>query len=247
MAAGQLERVDEDELVVPGPARVTDALIDAARDLFDNWRLIAANLLWAFGLIALLAALSLWLPAAVLLGLLGLPAAGISYMAARIVRGQPTDLGHLVSGMRRHGGAGLLLGFGSIVAASVLAANALFGIELGDFTGWPFIGFAFYGALALPMFLLAAWPLVVDPLRADQPLRRRLRLGAMVAIAQPGRVLALSALVAIALFASSLVPPLLLTVTIAYLSLVAARFALPAADRLEDRATVLPPPEEDRR
>jgi uncharacterized membrane protein YesL len=86
------------------------------------------------------------------------------------------------------------------------------------------------------MVLIAVWPILVDVDRDGLPVRRKLRLAALVVIARPGRMLVLAiALVVILLVGVVLLAGIAL-VGVAYASLVATRYVLPLADHLESRA-----------
>ncbi len=73
------------------------------------------------------------------------------------------------------------------------------------------------------MLVWTIWPIVIDPERSAEPVRSGVRLGALLVLAHPIRM----GLMAIITFAA------------AYVSLVAAHFVLPSADRLEGRETMI--------
>jgi len=80
---------------------------------------------------------------------------------------------------------------------------------------------------------IAFWPLLVDPARADRPLRERVQLAGLLVIAYPLRFAVLVGVLAVVGVASFVAFVALVTVSIAYSALVACRWVLPAADRLE--------------
>ncbi|HWH36398.1 MAG TPA: hypothetical protein VNT28_01300, partial [Candidatus Limnocylindrales bacterium] len=162
-------------------------------------------------------------------------------LAARIVRGEGATFSDFLAGMRRHAGAAVGLGVAATMLALVFTVNVWVGLEVGGVPGWVLSALALYGNVGLAMFLVAAWPLLVDPLRAELPLRRRLWLAALVNFARPGRMLALTFLIGALILISVFLFAALLTVSVAYVSLVGTRYVLPAADRLEGRATVSQP------
>jgi hypothetical protein len=211
---------------------------DAATDFYYNsWRLAPANAVWGVAFVAVSVATAIYLPALVLVALLALPIAGMHRMAALIHRGEPISFWDFVSGVRRYAGAALLVGAGAVLLAVVFTFNVFFGLDAGGVFGWTISALALYGDIGLAMFLVAAWPIVVDPQRAGESLRSRLRLAALVNLARPGRMFALTALIVAILAISTVLFVALLTISVAFVSLVATRYVLPAADRLEGRRT----------
>jgi uncharacterized membrane protein YesL len=81
----------------------------------------------------------------------------------------------------------------------------------------------------------AAWPLLLDPVRADRPVRERLRLAVLLVLAYPLRMGLLGAVLAVIVLASSVAVIALMTISVSFAALVATRYVLPAADRLEER------------
>lgn len=211
---------------------------EAASDFFYNsWRLVPANALWGVMLVALMIGTAVWLPLAALACLLALPVAGMHRMAALLQRGEPAGFSDFLHGMRRFAAPALALGVASVVLAAVFTANVFIGLDAGGVVGWSLSAFALYGDVGLAMFLVAAWPILVDPLREDVGVSDRLKLAALVNLARPGRMLALTLVIVVLLTVSVFLFAALLTVSIAYVSLVGTRYVLPAADRLEGRRT----------
>lgn len=210
---------------------------------FNSWRLVPANVLWGVGLLAVALAALAWAPAIALVVFLAVPVAGLHFMAALIQRERPVAFSDFVEGMRRYGLAAIVVGALSLGVGVVLTTNVLRGLLTGEPFDWAISTLALYGLFALAMFLVAAWPIVVDPLRAELPLRQRLKLAAQVVVSMPARMLALTVLILVVLVISTVLFAALLTVSIAYVSLVGTRYVLPAADRLEGRATKLLPVE----
>ncbi len=208
----------------------------AASDFYYNsWRLVPANAVWGLMFVAISFATSVWLPAALLVALLAIPVAGIYHMAALLQRGEPTSFWDFVSGMRRYVFAALAIGLAAELLAIAFTSNVFFGLDSGGILGWTISALALYGDIGLAMFLVAAWPIVVDPLRAGVPLRSRLKLAALVNLARPGRMFALTVLVVAILALSAVLFVALLTISVALVSLIATRYVLPVADRLEGR------------
>ena len=213
---------------------------EAAADFYYNsWRLVPANLIWGVLLLGLVTLSALWLPLALLLALLAIPAAGLYRMAALIHRGAGTSFGDFLSAMVRWAGPALALGMGAMVLAFVFTANVFIGLEMGGVIGWGLSAFALYADIGLAMFLVAAWPILTDPAREDLSLKHRLKLALVVNLARPGRMFALTFIIGALLVVSTVMFVALLTVSLAYVSLLATRYVLPAADRLEGRKTKL--------
>jgi hypothetical protein len=199
---------------------------------------VPANIAWGALLIALAIAIATTPIAFALVGLLAIPVAGMHRMAALIVRGGSVGFDDFVSGMRRFGLPALAVGTAATLLAFVLTTNIVIGLQSNNLAGWLLSAFALYGAIGLIMFLIAAWPILVDPLREELPVRRRLWLAAAVGITGLGRIFVLSLVITTVLVVSTVLFAALLTVSVAYVSLVATRYMLPAADRLEGRPTI---------
>jgi hypothetical protein len=231
---------DAGQLALPDPPRIGGAFREAAFDLYYNsWRMVPANIVWGVGFVAILVlAGGVWLPALMLLALLAVPVAGLHRMAAMIERGGGTSFSDFVIGMRRVFWPALAAGIVATLLAVVFTANVILGLQLGGVLGWLFSAFALYGDIGLAMVLVAFWPILVDPLREELPIRRRLWLAVLVSLARPGRMFVLTLLIAAVLIASTVLFAAIVTVSVAYVSLVGTRYVLPAADRLEGRPTV---------
>lgn len=205
----------------------------AASDFaFNTWRFIGANVVFGAGLI-LVAVIALgWAPAIALFPLLAVPLAGMHRMAALLARGEPTALSDFFDGMRRFGVHAVLIAAAELLAGIVLATNALAGFTSAEPTGW-FVGaLAVYGLIALSMFAIAAWPLLVDPARDAWHLRMRLRAAGLLVLARPVRLFGLTLLIAVILVVSTLLLGGIVLVAASFSSLVATRWVLPAADQL---------------
>jgi hypothetical protein len=198
---------------------------------------VPANAIWGVLLIAVVIAAAVWLPAALLSAVLAIPVAGMHRIAALLERGQPASFGDFVSHARKSVRSALLLGFAAVVLATIFTANVYQGLEVGGVLGWSFSALALYADIGLAMFLVAAWPILADPLREDLLIRKRLRLAALVNLARPGRMLGLTLVIVAVLLISTALFAALLTVSVAFVSLLATRYVLPAADRLEGRTT----------
>jgi hypothetical protein len=246
LASEQEEAPNADETGAPEEAlRVPDApgigrsLREAGSDLFFNsWPVVPGNLLWGVLMLALLFVASIAAPMVFLAGLLALPVAGIYHVAALIVRGEGAGIGDIVAGMRRHAVPALALGYLAAILAAVFTINIFVGLEMDGIGGWVLSALALYGNIALALFVVAAWPLLVDPRRQELSVRRRLWLAVVVNLVRPAHMLALLAIIGALIVLSTLLLAALLTVTIAFVSLFSTRYVLPAADRIEGRPTV---------
>jgi hypothetical protein len=199
---------------------------------------VPANVVWGGLLLLIVAATLTWLPAILLSSLLALPAAGIYRMAALLARGAPVRFSDFLTGMRRFAGPALILGIASVVVAVVFTANVGLGLAQGTLAGGVFAVLALYADLALAIYLVAAWPIVVDPVRETMSFRGRLRLAFYVVASRFVRLLALTLVVMAILLVSTVLFAALVTISVAYVSLVGTRYVLPAADRFEGRPTV---------
>ena len=228
-----------DGLALPDPPRLAGVFREALGDFYYNsWRLVPANFVWGLLFVTILVAGGVWLPALLLVAVLAVPLAGLHRMAALICRGAGASLSDFVTGMRRYVWAALATGVIASALAVIFTANVILGLQLGGILGWFFSALALYADIGLAMTLVAFWPILVDPLREELPIRRRLRLAILVNLARPGRMFALTVLLTAVLVVSTVLFAALLTVSVAYVSLVATRYVLPAADRLEGRRTV---------
>lgn len=208
----------------------------AATDFyFNSIRFVPANVAWALsaGIVLFLAAS--WPPAIILIPALAIPFVGITRMAALLVRGEPASLGDFVGGMRRFGPQSAGVGLVLTLAGAVLVTNLATGFGSNEPVGWFLGASALWGLVALAMSTIAIWPVLADPSRDDEPLRRRLRLAGLVVVGRPGRLFLLTILIAIVLVASTALLGGIVLFGIAYAGLLATRWVLPAADELEAR------------
>ena len=129
----------------------------------------------------------------------------------------------------------LLLGAGVLGATTVLGFNLVTGILSDTLPGWAFATLAFWGLVGTWLFAWVAWPILLDPERATQSVRERLRLAALLVLAHPVRVGALGLVLAALLVVSTIAIVALVTVAVGFSAIVASRYVLPAADRLESR------------
>jgi hypothetical protein len=210
----------------------------AATDFYyQSLRLVPANVAWGAGFLAVLA-IAFWLSPAlalVIAPLLCLPLVGIARLAAQIVRGDDVVLSDVTTAMRSCGLSALAAGVVFELATLVAAMNVVAGISGGGAIGWAFAMLAAWGLAALWVVGLAFWPLLVDPARDATPVAARARLAGLVVLAHPARFASLGASVAVVTVVSVVAFAALLSVSVAFIALVASRITLPSADQLEAR------------
>jgi hypothetical protein len=210
---------------------------EAAIDLYYNsWRFLAANILFGVILIVLLFSLTSTVWAWALVIALIPPAAGCLRMATTRLRDGHTDLGEFAAVLRRPWFV-LGLGLGQLAVLLVIIVDFMVGIAVGSFFGGVLAVSALWGLVIGWAYVMVAWPILMDPLRDSEPLRARLRLAGLLLLAHPLRIGALAILAAAFLIVSTIAIAAIVTVSLAYTMLVLARYILPAADRLEGRAT----------
>ena len=166
------------------------------------------------------------------------PTAGLFRLAALITRGEPVSLSDALawrSSARRALAAGVVIGGLTLV----LGFNVLVGLSSLDPLGWAFATAAFWGLLVVWLVGLALWPLLFDPLRLGQPLASMVRLAVVVVLVHLGRYLALMLVLAVVFIVSAILAAALLTISVAFVALVMADYALHVADRIEGRATIV--------
>ena len=229
-------RVPPSRLGLGGSIRV--ALSDA---YFHSWRLLPANVVWAVTAIAVLTAALVTPFGLVFLPLLALPTAGVFRVTTRIVRGQAVSFWDAVDAWRVDVGPTLAMGAGIVAASFVLFANVVIGLNGTSVIGWGLATLAGWGLLALWLFVWTLWPILLDPARADRPPAARVRLAALLTLAHPLRIGLLAVVLGLFLAVSTVAIVALVTISVALAALVASRFVLPAADRLEAQLLAQPP------
>lgn len=202
---------------------------------FNSLRLVPANVAWGVWLIgAVLVGMAWPVGGLATLALLALPTAGIFRVAARIVRVDAAPGSWAIAWPYLHAPAGTAaIGVAVVGAGIVLASNVVAGLASGEPLGWLFATFAGWGLVGLWCGAIVAWPLIVDPARDGWPVRERLRLAGRVLLVNPLRWAGLGLLVAIIVAVSLVLTAAILTVSVAFVALVACRVVYPVADRLE--------------
>lgn len=229
------------EPVLPAAPSLRGALRASFTDFyFNSVRLVAANLLWGLGLILLYVVALAWpIGAIVLAPLLALPTVGIFRIAALIVRGEPVSFWDGLAAWRRLLGPALGAGVAGVAAVIVFGSNFVTGLLSNEVVGWAFATFAAWALAVTWVAAFAFWPLLVDPARAAEPPLRRSRLAGLLVLAHPVRLGALGVVIAAILVASTIAFAALVTISVAYCALVACRYVLPAADRLDARPPMI--------
>jgi len=224
---------------VPPSPRLRRVLREAVSDFYYNSaRFLAANILLGVLLLAVIlgATASPW---AFLLGpILVLPAAGTMRMATRLIRDFHTDLGDLTEVVRRPWPV-IGIGLAQLAVTAVLVGDILIAAAWGSWVGTFLLVSAAYALVMLWAYALVAWPLLLDPERDAEPIRRRLRLAVVVLVAHPVRVGVFAVLTGVVLLVSTLLIAPVITFAVALLWLAIARWVLPMADRVEGRATLV--------
>ena len=237
---------------VPAPAAPVAEALAAAPTLsgaarqalgdffFNSWRLVAANVAWGVGVVAIgLIALTVPLLGLVLAPLLAIPTVGVYRLAALVARGEPASFWDAVEAWRAYAVPALAAGMGATVTAAVLGVNVVGGLLSGSALGWALATLAAWGLAVAWLVALAFWPLLTDPRRDGARqlagLRPALRLAGLLVLAHPVRLAVLGLLALGILVASSVAFAALVTVSVAYVALLSSRYLLPAADRLEAR------------
>ena len=222
---------------LPPTPRLGKSLRAALADLyFNSRRLVPLNLIWGVLLLAILAGVGVWsVGALAAVPLLALPQVAMARVAALIVREQSVSLANGLGAARRQFVPAIGLGAVISVAFVVLAFNLWAGITDGGLVAVALATLAGWGLAMLAVFSTAVWPLLVDPEREDRPVRDRIKLAGLLLVAHPRRMFTLAAVLVVFLALSTAAFAALLTVSVALATQVAARYVLPAADRLEAR------------
>lgn len=224
----------------PLPARAGGGLRGAFRAAafdfyYQSVRVVSANILWGVSLLAVLAVAIASGPLAtlILMPLLAIPYVGVVRLAVLTARGRDVVLSDLGRAYRQFGLPALAIGIVTTLAVALLASNVVVGATMGGLGGWVFATLAASGLLGIWVLGFPLWILLVDPDRAERTLGERLHLAVLLLLAAPGRIVSLGLLLLLVLLISTVAFAALLTISVSYAALVAARFVLPLADRLE--------------
>lgn len=215
---------------------VRPAVRAALGDFYVNsLRLVAANLLWGATLIGVWLAFLITPLGVLLLPLLAFPTASIFRIAVLVVRGGTVSWWDGLRVWRTDAGPIFLLGIVLVGCLSVFVVNIASGVLSGGVIGWGVATAASWGSVVTWLVSWTAWPILLDPARANRPVRQRLRTAVLLVLAYPLRIGVLGAVLAVVLLASTVALIALMTISVAFAALVATRYVLPAADRLEER------------
>jgi hypothetical protein len=215
---------------------VGSAVRAAASDFyFNSIRFVAANVAWALCVLVVLFATAIWTPALLLAVLLAAPLGGIHRMAALLARDEPASLEDFVTGTRRYGAQAAGIAASAAGIGAILVTNVVMGFTSDGPFGWFLGATAIYGLVALAMYLVAAWPVLVDPRRDGEPVLHKLQVAGLVVIGRPGRLLIVTVLILLILAASTVLLAGIALFGVAFASIVATRWVLPTADELETR------------
>jgi hypothetical protein len=205
-------------------------LREASLDLVHHpLAIVPANVLIGALLLALLATAGAWPVAVVLSALLVLLLAGVMRMSTCVVREGHADLGDLIGPMRH--GPIALVALVQLAATAIVVTNIAIGLSWGSLAGAFLALSAAYGLAVGWVFSVVAWPILLDPLRDAAATRSKLRLAVHVLAASLLPTSAFAIVLAIVIVASAVLIMPLLTVSIGFAWLAAARFVLPMADR----------------
>lgn len=225
--------------VVPPAPRLGRAIREAGLDLYYNSvRLVPANVLWGLSLVAIGFVLSRGLALAPLLVLMVPLTMWLMGMGTTLVRRRRLYWSDGIDAMRGRFWPLLGIGIAQLLLSLVAIADVLIGLQLSGLLGPIVVIGGVYTLAAIWVLAVTTWPLLLDPERAGDGVRRTVRLGLLLALAHPVRLGGLALLLAAFLVASTVLAAALVTISGALTMLVAAHYVLPAADRLEGRATV---------
>jgi hypothetical protein len=197
-------------------------------------RLVAANMVWGVALaLILVVGLASPLLGLAFLPLLAFPTAGVFRLAARIVRVDPgAGLRDITWPYRHARGRWLVVGIAVVAAGLMLATNVLVGLAGGEPARWAIATLAGWGLVVLWCGALVVWPLIVDPARSEISLAEGLRLAGVLLLAHPLRFAGLGLAMVVVTAISIVLTAAILTISVAFVALVACRSVYPAADRL---------------
>jgi uncharacterized membrane protein YesL len=202
---------------------------------FNSMRLVPANIAWGAGVVLIVVVGLVWPPGALLLlPLLVLPTAVAFRIAALVVRGEPwAGFRDAVRATRAELLPTLGLSVAFVATGLILMTNVLTGVATAEPAGLIVATLAAWGLVAWWCGAIVTWPLIVDPARATRPVRQSLHLAGALLLTHPARFGALGLVVALVVVVSTILTAAILTVSVAFVAVVACRSVYPAADRLE--------------
>jgi Na+/H+-translocating membrane pyrophosphatase len=216
----------------PPAPRLGGAIRAAGGDFYHHsLRLVAANLVWGLMFSVVLLGGLAWPPILLLSPLLTLPTIGIFRLAALIQRDEFVALSDAFIAWRRLGRRALAMGTGLLLCMLVFGTNIYLGLSRGDYPGLALATMALWGFVVTVVCSCVLWPLAADPRRETLPVAEIVRLGFLLVIAFPVRFARLALVVAVIMIISVPEYAGLVSVSVAFVALLAARYVLPAADR----------------
>ncbi len=206
---------------------------------FNSWRLVPANALWGgLLLLSILVGVNTIAAIPVLMVALAVPTVAVYRLAALIVREDPVAFSDALQAYRGHLRPALVVGLVGTAGSTILLINVVTGfVTLGGPLGWAIGTAAFWGLVILWAWVLCLWPLITDPRREGIAVARHMRLAGLLVLAFPLRVGALGLVTGLVVVVSTVLFAVLVTIALGYCALLGCRYVLPAADRLEGRAT----------
>jgi hypothetical protein len=231
----------DDSLEPEVPARppsLFGSVREALSDFFYNsWRLVPVNLVWGLWFILVLGTWSgvNLLAASILVPVLALPLAGLARMAGLATRREPVHVTDALDPLRRRPRAVLVSAVAFTVALVILGVNVVTGLAVGGLIGAALATTAVWGLVVLAGFAVTWWPLLTDPAHDALTARNIARLCSLLLLAHPLRIGLLVVIVGAVMLASTILFAAVLTISVAFVMLVASHYVLPAADRLEER------------
>jgi hypothetical protein len=231
----------DDSLEPEVPARppslfgsVREALSDC---FYNSWRLVPVNLVWGLWFILVLGTWSgvNLLAASILVPVLALPLSGLARMAGLATRREAVHISDALDPLRRRPRAVIVSAIAFTVALVILGVNVVTGLAVGGLIGAALATTAVWGLVVLAGFGVTWWPLLTDPAHDDLTAKNIARLCSLLLLAHPLRMGLLVVIVGLVMLASTILFAAVLTISVAFVMLVAAHYVLPAADRLEER------------
>jgi len=205
---------------------------------YNSLRLVVANMLWGISLVVVAYLVSSRFVLAPLLVLIIPLTMGLMGMATTLVRKRRLFWSDSIDAIRPGFWPLVAIGVAQLVLTAIAAADVVIGLQLSGVAGPVVVIGGAYTLAAIWLLAVTTWPLLLDPERADDGIRARLRLGFLLALAHPVRTGGAAALLAVFLVVSAVLAAALVTISGALAMLVAAHYVLPAADRLEGRETL---------
>src|SRR6185503_3149628 len=163
------------------------------------------------------------------------PLAGLARMAGLATRREAVHISDALDPLRRRPRAVIVSAIVFTVALVILGVNVVTGLAVGGLIGTALATTAVWGLVVLAGFGVTWWPLLTDPAHDDLSAKNIARLCSLLLLAHPLRMGLLVVIVGAVMLASTILFAAVLTVSVAFVMLVAAHYVLPAADRLEER------------